>query len=212
MCIEGEEPIKADLCLYAIGREANLSGIEDLDIKIDKGSIVVNSKMETSIPSIYAVGDVTGGVMLAHAAFKMGEVAASNALGVNKEVDLGALPSCVYTIPEVASVGITEEDARKKYNVKVGKFNFAGNGRALASGQEQGYVKVVADAKYGEILGIHMFGCGVAELINHAASFKALEIPTDEASELIFGHPCTSEALMEALADVNGECLHLPKK
>ncbi|HBG3258727.1 TPA: dihydrolipoyl dehydrogenase [Clostridioides difficile] len=212
VCIEGEEPIKADLCLYAIGREANLSGIEDLDIKIDKGSIVVNSKMETSIPSIYAVGDVTGGVMLAHAAFKMGEVAASNALGVNKEVDLGALPSCVYTIPEVASVGITEEDARKKYNVKVGKFNFAGNGRALASGQEQGYVKVVEDAKYGEILGIHMFGCGVAELINHAASFKALEIPTDEASELIFGHPCTSEALMEALADVNGECLHLPKK
>ncbi|EGT4720382.1 dihydrolipoyl dehydrogenase [Clostridioides difficile 824] len=212
VCIEGEEPIKADLCLYAIGREANLSGIEDLDIKIDKGSIVVNSKMETSIPSIYAVGDVTGGVMLAHAAFKMGEVAASNALGVNKEVDLGALPSCVYTIPEVASVGITEEDARKKYNVKVGKFNFAGNGRALASGQEQGYVKVVADAKYGEILGIHMFGCGVAELINHATSFKALEIPTDEASELIFGHPCTSEALMEALADVNGECLHLPKK
>ncbi|HBH3611116.1 TPA: dihydrolipoyl dehydrogenase [Clostridioides difficile] len=212
VCIEGEEPIKADLCLYAIGREANLSGIEDLDIKIDKGSIVVNSKMETSIPSIYAVGDVTGGVMLAHAAFKMGEVAASNALGVNKEVDLGALHSCVYTIPEVASVGITEEDARKKYNVKVGKFNFAGNGRALASGQEQGYVKVVADAKYGEILGIHMFGCGVAELINHAASFKALEIPTDEASELIFGHPCTSEALMEALADVNGECLHLPKK
>lgn len=212
VCIEGEEPIKADLCLYAIGREANLSGIEDLDIKIDKGSIVVNSKMETSIPSIYAVGDVTGGVMLAHLAFKMGEVAASNALGVNKEVDLGALPSCVYTIPEVASVGITEEDARKKYNVKVGKFNFAGNGRALASGQEQGYVKVVADAKYGEILGIHMFGCGVAELINHAASFKALEIPTDEASELIFGHPCTSEALMEALADVNGECLHLPKK
>ncbi|MDE3623668.1 dihydrolipoyl dehydrogenase [Clostridioides difficile] len=212
VCIEGEEPIKADLCLYAIGREANLSGIEDLDIKIDKGSIVVNSKMETSMPSIYAVGDVTGGVMLAHAAFKMGEVAASNALGVNKEVDLGALPSCVYTIPEVASVGITEEDARKKYNVKVGKFNFAGNGRALASGQEQGYVKVVADAKYGEILGIHMFGCGVAELINHVASFKALEIPTDEASELIFGHPCTSEALMEALADVNGECLHLPKK
>ncbi|AXU26014.1 TPA: dihydrolipoyl dehydrogenase [Clostridioides difficile] len=212
VCIEGEEPIKADLCLYAIGREANLSGIEDLDIKIDKGSIVVNSKMETSIPSIYAVGDVTGGVMLAHAAFKMGEVAASNALGVNKEVDLGALPSCVYTIPEVASVGIIEEDARKKYNVKVGKFNFAGNGRALASGQEQGYVKVVADAKYGEILGIHMFGCGVAELINHAAAFKALEIPTDEASELIFGHPCTSEALMEALADVNGECLHLPKK
>ncbi|HDN2352027.1 TPA: dihydrolipoyl dehydrogenase [Clostridioides difficile] len=212
VCIEGEEPIKADLCLYAIGREANLSGIEDLDIKIDKGSIVVNSKMETSMPSIYAVGDVTGGVMLAHAAFKMGEVAASNALGVNKEVDLGVLPSCVYTIPEVAAVGITEEDARKKYNVKVGKFNFAGNGRALASGQEQGYVKVVADAKYGEILGIHMFGCGVAELINHAASFKALEIPTDEASELIFGHPCTSEALMEALADVNGECLHLPKK
>lgn len=212
VCIEGEQPIKADLCLYAIGREANLSGIEDLDIKIDKGSIVVNSKMETSIPSIYAVGDVTGGVMLAHAAFKMGEVAASNALGLNKEVDLGALPSCVYTIPEVASVGITEEDARKKYNVKVGKFNFAGNGRALASGQEQGYVKVVADAKYGEILGIHMFGCGVAELINHAASFKALEIHTDEASELIFGHPCTSEALMEALADVNGECLHLPKK
>ncbi|MCC0782012.1 dihydrolipoyl dehydrogenase [Clostridioides sp. ES-S-0108-01] len=212
VCIEDEESIKADLCLYAIGREANLSGIEDLDIKIDKGSIVVNSKMETSIPSIYAVGDVTGGVMLAHAAFKMGEIAASNALGMNEEVDLSALPSCVYTIPEVASVGLTEEDARKKCNVKVGKFNFAGNGRALASGQEQGYVKVVADAKYGEILGVHMFGCGVAELVNHAASFKALEIPADEASELIFGHPCTSEALMEALADVNGECLHLPKK
>lgn len=212
VCIEGEEPIKADLGLYAIGRQANLSGIEDLDVKIDRGSIAVNSKMETSIPSIYAVGDVTGGIMLAHAAFKMGEVAASNALGMDEAVDLSALPSCVYTVPEVASVGLTEEDAKQKYNIKIGKFNFAGNGRALASGQEQGYVKVISDAKYGEILGVHMFGCGVAELINHAASFKALEIPADEASDLIFGHPCTSEALMEALADVNGECLHLPKK
>lgn len=212
VCIEGEEPIKADLGLYAIGRQANLSGVEDLDIKIDRGSIVVNSKMETSVPSIYAVGDVTGGIMLAHAAFKMGEVAASNALGMDEEADLSALPSCVYTVPEVASVGLTEEDAKQKYNIKIGKFNFAGNGRALVSGQEQGYVKVISDAKYGEILGVHMFGYGVAELINHAASFKALEIPADEASDLIFGHPCTSEALMEALADVSGECLHLPKK
>lgn len=134
VCIEGEELIKVDLCLYVIGREVNFFGIEDLDIKIDKGLIVVNSKMEISILSIYVVGDVIGGVMLVYVVFKMGEVVVLNVLGVNKEVDLGVLFSCVYIILEVVLVGIIEEDVRKKYNVKVGKFNFVGNGRVLVFG------------------------------------------------------------------------------
>ena len=207
-----DETLNFDRGLYSIGRQANLNGLENLDIELDRGAISVNDKMETSIPSIYAVGDVNGKLMLAHSAFKMGEVAAKNAMGEDEKVNLNSVPSCVYTVPEIASVGMTEEEARAKYDVKIGKFNFSGNGKSLAAGHSEGYIKVVADARYNEILGVHMFGHGVTEIINQAAAFKSLEIPTDEAADIIFGHPCSSEALMEALADVNGECLHLPKK
>ena len=204
--------IVADLVLYCIGMQANLEGLEELDIKIERGAIVVNDKLETSIDSIYAVGDVNGKLMLAHAAFKMGEVAAQNAVGKEIEVDLSCVPSCVYTVPEISSVGMTEEKARENHDVKIGRFNLSSNGKSLASGHKEGYIKVVADSKYNEILGVHMFGHGVSELINQAASLKYHEIPTDEGAQAIFAHPCISEALMEALADVDGECMHLPKK
>ena len=208
---DGEE-VKADKALLALGREANLAGIENSGVKIDNGFVSVNDKMETSVSGIYAVGDVTGKDMTAHAAFAMGEVAAQNAMGKEVKFKGEASPKCLYTVPQVASVGLTEEEAKKSHNVKVGKFRLAANGKALAQSATNGFVKVVADEKYGEILGIHIIGTGATELVNEAAILKALEVPADEAADMIFAHPTVSEVLKEALADVNNESIHTPKK
>jgi len=197
--------------LFAVGRAPNYTGIDALNLEQDKGFVKVNKRMETSIENIYAIGDLVGLSMLAHSASKMGEVAAENALGHEKIVDLSAVPSAVYTVPEIASVGLSEEDAAKKGKYTVGRFNFNGNGRALASGYMDGFVKVIT-GNYGEILGVHMVGKGVDELINNASNLMALEIPADEAANLIFGHPSLGEALMESLADSVSACVHLPKK
>lgn len=207
----GEE-IKADKVLLSLGRECNLNGIEELDLKLKDNAIIVNNKMETSIPSIYAVGDVTGIDMTAHIAFQMGEIAAKNIMGIATELDRSAAPKCLYTVPQIASIGLTEEEAKNKYNIKVGKFSFSANGKALAESSTDGYIKVIAEEKYGEILGVHMIGSSVTELINEASILKALEVPVDEGAELIFAHPTKSEVLKEALADVYNISIHTPKK
>lgn len=212
----GEE-LSVDKILLALGREANLTGLENSRVKIENGFVSVNNKMETSVNRIYAVGDVTGKDMTAHAAFAMGEVAAQNAMNFkNKCEDVkfkgDSSPKCLYTVPQVASVGLTEEEARKYHNVKVGKFSFTANGKALAQSETNGFIKVVSDEKYGEILGIHIIGTGATELVNEAAILKALEVPVDEAANMIFAHPTTSEVLKEALADVNNSSIHTSKK
>jgi dihydrolipoamide dehydrogenase len=201
----------ANKVLFAVGRAPNHNGIENLNLDEDRGFVKVNDKMETNLDNIYAIGDLVGRSMLAHSASKMGEIAAENAMGHEVTVDLSAVPSAVYTVPEVASVGLTEEEATKKGAYKVGRFNFNGNGRALAAGYMEGFVKVITGA-YNEILGVHMYGKGVDELINNAANLMALEIPADEAADLIFGHPSLGEILMESLADSVDLCVHLPKK
>ena len=207
-----DKEIKFDKVLLALGREANLNGLENLNVKIENGFVSVNDKMETSIKGIYEVGDVTGIDMTAHAAFAMGEVAAQNAMGRKAKFKGQASPKCLYTVPQVASVGLTEEEARKYYNIKVSKFSFAANGKALTESATDGFVKVITDEKYGEILGVHIIGKKATELVNEAAILKSLEVPADEAADIIFAHPTISEVLKEALADINNNSIHTPKK
>ena len=211
--LEGKEDVIAEKALLSIGRVPDLEAVGELDLEMERGKIKVDKFMETSIKGIYAPGDVNGIKMLAHAAFRMGEIAAENAiLGNHRETKLETTPSAIYTIPEVGMVGLTEEQAKEKYDISVGKFAFVGNGRALASGDTTGFVKVIADKKYGEILGVHIVGQSAAEIINEASSLMAMEITVDEVIKTIHGHPTFSEALFEACADVLGEAIHLPKK
>ena len=209
----GEE-IVADRALLSIGRVPQLNGLENLDLEMDRGRIKVNAYQETSIPGIYAPGDVNGTKMLAHAAYRMGEVAAENAMrGNTRKAHLDFTPAAVYTHPEVAMCGITEEDARAKYgDVLVGRSSFAGNGRAIASNEAHGFVKVIADAKYHEILGVHIVGPAAAELINEASTIMENELTVDELLQSIHGHPTFSENMYEAFADVLGEAIHNPPK
>lgn len=214
------EVVEADKALLSIGRSADLSCVDGLGIETERGKIVVNDEMETSVKGVFAPGDVNGRKMLAHAAFKMGEAAAVNAAnyaGVNtgegkQKADLRYVPAVVYSVPEVASVGLSEAQAAEEHGIATGYFPLAANGRALASGAPEGYVKVIADSKYGEILGVHIVGYGASEIINEAASLMAMEITVHEVAEIIHGHPSVSEAFMEAAADCLGKCIHLPPK
>ena len=211
--LEDKEDVVAEKALLSIGRVPDLEAVGELDLEMERGKIKVDKYMETSVEGVYAPGDINGIKMLAHAAFRMGEVAAENAiLGNHREIKLETTPSAIYTIPEVGMVGLTEEEAKEKYDINIGKFAFVGNGRALASGDTTGFVKVIADKKYGEILGVHIVGQSAAEIINEASSLMAMEITVDEVIKTIHGHPTFSEALFEACADVLGEAIHLPKK
>ena len=211
--LESGEELKSEYVLFSIGREANLSSIEGLEIRQVRGMIEVNEYMETSIDGVYAAGDITGESMLAHAAFKMGEAAAENALGGKVRVRLENVPKCVYTLPEIGSVGLTEEEARKAYGeVNVGRFNFGANGRAIASSEEEGFVKVISEKRYGEILGVHILGGKGTETIAAGVILKEMEIPIEEAIEIIYAHPTFSEAILEACADSIGKSVHLPRK
>ena len=211
--LEDKEDVVAEKALLSIGRVPDLEAVGELDLEMERGKIKVDKYMETSVKGVYAPGDINGIKMLAHAAFRMGEVAAENAiLGNHREIKLETTPSAIYTIPEVGMVGLTEEEAKEKYDINIGKFAFVGNGRALASGDTTGFVKVIADKKYGEILGVHIVGQSAAEIINEASSLMTMEITVDEVIKTIHGHPTFSEALFEACADVLGEAIHLPKK
>lgn len=209
----GEEII-ADRALLSIGRESDLEAIEGLDIKTERGSVVVDEYMMSSMPDVYSVGDMNGKKMLAHAAFKMGEVAAENACGEHKEkVDLRYVPSVIYTLPEVAFIGMSEAEAKEreeagKGKINIGKFNFGANGRAIASDEKDGFVKVISDAKYGEILGVHMIGPCVSELINEVVVLMQSEITVQEMLKSIHAHPSYSEVTYEAFADTLSMAIH----
>jgi dihydrolipoamide dehydrogenase len=207
-----EQPVKADYALLSVGRVPDLSAVEGLDITLDRGRIKTDDTMRSSIEWLYAPGDINGRCMLAHAAYKMGEIAAENAAGYEKKADLRYVPSCVYTMPEAACVGLTEKQALESYDVSIGFFPFSANGRALASGEGEGFVKVISDKKYGEVLGVHIVGPSAAEIINEASALMAMEITVNEIAGIIHGHPTFSEAFMEAAADSVDRCLHLPLK
>ncbi len=210
--LEGKDDLVVDYVLLSIGRVPDLSAVSDIELEMDRGRIKINDYMETSIPGIYAPGDINGVKMLAHAAFKMGEIAAENAMGHSKKIDLKSTPAAIYTFPEIASVGLTEEQAAAKHDIKVGRFNFGANGRALASNENEGFVKVIMDAKYHEILGVHIVGPVAAEIINQASQMIQYEMTIDDVLDVIYGHPTYSEALFEACADCVDLCIHAPKK
>ena len=206
------EAITSKKALLSIGRIPDLDVIGDQPIKTEKGCIVVNEFQETNVAGIFAAGDVTGQKMLAHAAFKLGEIAAENALGAKKKADMRFVPSVVYSLPEVASVGLNEDEIPSDRPFSVGRFPLMANGRALAVGEAGGFVKVITDKKYGEVLGVHIAGPGASEIINEAAALMAMEITSHEIAEIIHGHPTIGEAFMEAAADSLDKCIHLPPK
>ncbi len=213
---EGRESLfKSRKVLMAIGRSPYTEdlGIETLNIALDRNFIKVNEKMETNIPGIYAIGDVTGRQMLAHKASAEGMVAAENALGGRSRVDYSKIPNCIYTLPEVASVGLTEKEAKDKgLKVMVGRFPFQSNGKALATGESEGFVKVIAEKELGQIVGIHILGDHATDLIGGPVLAMALEMTVEELGKTVQAHPTLNEALSEAALDALKEAIHLPKK
>ncbi len=212
---EGKQKLTAELVLVAVGRKPNIDGLglARVGIKTERGSITVNDRMETNIPGIYAAGDAIGGVQLAHVAFAEGEVAVENALGKDSVIDYRVVPRCIYTMPEVAAVGLTEGQAREEgLNLKVGRFPFTANPKALILGQPNGFVKVLSDAESGEIFGIHIFGPQATELISEAALAIRMEATVSEISSTIHAHPTLSEAVRETALDAEGVAVHMPRK
>ena len=208
----GEQIITVAKVLLSVGRKAELDTLElaQAGIQTARGAIVVNQKMQTNVPHIYAVGDCNGGVMLAHVASAEGIVAVETIIGKRSQIDFKTIPYCVYTKPELASVGLTETQARDQgYEVKVGTFPMAVNGKAMIMGETTGVVKYVTDAATGEILGLHMAGPRATDLIVEGALAIRLEATVAELMATIHAHPTVGEALMEAAHAVNGEAIHL---
>jgi dihydrolipoamide dehydrogenase len=211
----GEREIKAQLVLIAVGRKPNTEhlGLEETGVKTEGGRIIVNRQMETSVPGIYAVGDAIGGILLAHVASAEGEVAAENALGRTSSIDYRVVPRCIYTMPEIAAVGMTEREAREEgIDITVGRFPFTANGKAIILGEREGLVKVVADSGSGEVLGIHIVGPHATDLIAEAALSMKMEGTIQEVFSTIHAHPTLSEAIREAALDVEGTAFHIPPR
>ena len=210
---KGEETLEAEIVLSAVGIASNLEniGLEEVGIVTDKGKIMVNGWYQTNIPGYYAIGDVVPGPALAHVASAEGITCIEKIAGHNVEpIDYGNIPGCTYASPEIASVGMTEKQAKEAgYELKVGKFPFSASGKASASGEKEGFVKVIFDAKYGEWLGCHMIGAGVTDMIAEAVLGRKLETTGYEVLKTIHPHPTMSEAVMEAVADAYGEVIHL---
>jgi dihydrolipoamide dehydrogenase len=210
---KGTETVECDVVLSAVGIKANIEGIglETMGIKTDKGKIVVDQFYQTNVPGIYAIGDVIPGPALAHLASHEGIVCVEKIAGKNPEpIDYKNIPGCTYCQPEVASVGYTEKQAKEAgYEIKVGKFPFTASGKAKAAGHADGFVKLIFDAKYGELLGAHMVGANVTEMIAEIVALRKLETTGHEIITAVHPHPTMSEAVMEAAAAAYGEVIHL---
>ena len=210
---KGEETVEAEIVLSAVGISPNLEniGIEELGIVLEKGKVKVNEYCQTNVDTVYAIGDIIAGPALAHVASAEGILAVEKIAGLNPHpIDYSNIPGCTYTNPEVSSLGMTEQKAKEAgYEIKVGKFPFTASGKASASGQKEGFVKLVFDAKYGELLGAHMIGGNVTEMIAELVVAKKLEITGHELIKSIHPHPTMSEAIMEAAAAAYDEVIHL---
>ncbi|MBL7928142.1 MAG: dihydrolipoyl dehydrogenase [Bacteroidia bacterium] len=210
---KGEEKLEAEIILSAVGITSNIEniGIEETGIITDKGKVIVNDYYQTNMPGYYAIGDIVKGPALAHVASHEAITCVEKIAGLHVEpIDYNNIPGCTYCQPEVASVGLTEKAAREKgFEIKVGKFPFSASGKASAAGNNEGFVKVIFDARYGEWLGCHMIGAGVTELISEAVAARKLETTGHEIIKSIHPHPTMSEAIMEAVAAAYGEVIHI---
>lgn len=210
---KGEEVLDCDVVLSAVGIEANVEniGLESVGIATDRGRILVNDFYETNIPGYYAIGDVIPGPALAHVASAEGITCVEKIAGLNPEaIDYGNIPGCTYATPEISSVGMTEAQAKEAgHEVKIGKFPFSASGKASAAGHNEGFVKLIFDAKYGELLGGHMIGANVTEMIAEIVAIRKLETTGHELIKTVHPHPTMSEAVMEAAAAAYGEVIHM---
>jgi len=210
----GEETLSADKILVAVGRRPNVEdlGLEIAGVRVEKTGIPVDAQMQTNAPGIYAIGDVTGGLQLAHVASRGGEVAVENALGHSSTLKLETVPSCVYTDPEIASVGLTEAEARAAgHDVRVGRFPLTASSKALIYGETGGLVKVVSEARFGEVLGLHIVAPHASDLIHEGGLALALEATLEEMAATVHGHPTLGEAVREAALAAAGVAIHLPQ-
>ncbi|HKJ66438.1 MAG TPA: dihydrolipoyl dehydrogenase [bacterium] len=205
--------IKAEKALVAIGVQGNIEdiGLEDVGVETERNSIVTDEYYRTNIESVYAIGDVVGPPWLAHAGTKEGIICVEAFSGKNPvPLDYTLVPACTYCQPQVASIGLTEQQAKDEgYEVKVGKYQFRPNGKATASGETEGFVKVVIDAKYGEILGAHIIGAEATELIAEVGAAKTLESTWVELHNTVHAHPTLSEVVEEATGAAFDEAIHL---
>ncbi|MBN2813308.1 MAG: dihydrolipoyl dehydrogenase [Bacteroidales bacterium] len=210
---KGVEKREAEIVLSAVGITPNLEdiGIEKLGIALEKGKVKTDEFYHTNIEGIYAIGDIVGGPALAHVASAEAIVCVEKIAGKNPEpVNYGNIPGCTYTLPEVASVGLTEKAAKEAgYEIKTGKFPYTASGKASAGGNKDGFVKLIFDAKYGELLGAHLIGDNVTEMIAELVVSRKLETTGHELIKAIHPHPTMSEAIMEAAAAAYGEVIHL---
>jgi dihydrolipoamide dehydrogenase len=209
----GTKTLEADVVLSAIGVSSNIEniGLESVGVKTENGKVVVDSFYKTNVDGVYAIGDIVKGPALAHVASAEGITCVEKIAGQHVEpIDYNNIPGCTYCSPEIASVGLTEAQAKEKgYQVKVGKFPFTASGKATAAGARYGFVKVIFDAKYGEWLGAHFIGANVTEMIAEVVVARKLETTGHEIIKSIHPHPTMSEAIMEAAAAAYGEVIHL---
>lgn len=209
----GVETLEAEIVLSAVGISTNIEGIglEENGVRTDRGKVLVDDFYRTNVEGVYAIGDIVKGQALAHVASAEGIICVEKIAGHNPQpLDYNNIPGCTYCSPEVASVGYTEKAAREAgYELKIGKFPFSASGKASAAGAKDGFVKLIFDAKYGEILGAHMLGYNVTEMIAEIVSARKLEATGHEIIKTVHPHPTMSEAIMEAAAEAYGECIHL---
>ncbi|MEC7936341.1 MAG: dihydrolipoyl dehydrogenase [Bacteroidota bacterium] len=210
---KGIETLNCDVVLSAVGIQPNIEniGLEETGIVVDAGKIVVNDYYETNIPGYYAIGDVVAGQALAHVASAEGITCVEKIAGQNPEpIDYNNIPGCTYCSPEIASVGMTEKAAKEAgYELKIGKFPFSASGKASAAGHNDGFIKLIFDAKYGELLGGHMIGANVTEMIAEIVALRKLETTGHELIKTVHPHPTMSEAVMEAAAAAYDEVIHI---
>ncbi|MGH7163360.1 MAG: dihydrolipoyl dehydrogenase [Planctomycetota bacterium] len=209
----GKKTIEADQALVAIGIQGNVEdlGLEEAGVRPEKGYLTVDERYRTAVPSIRAIGDVNGRVMLAHVASHQGIVAVEDiAGGAHHLVDYDSIPNCTYCQPQVASIGLTEEAAREKgREIKIGRYPFRPHGKAMATGETEGFVKLLFDSKYGELLGAHIIGAEATEMIAEACAAKAAEATVHTLAQTMHAHPTMSEAFHEASLDALGRAIHL---
>lgn len=205
------EEVKVEKVLMAVGRAPSLTGVdtEALGIKTEKGAIVTDNQLRTSVPNIYAIGDANGKIMLAHTASAEGLVAVETICGKKASMDYDKIPSAIYIQPEIASVGLTEADAKAKYGtIKVGRFPMFANGKAKVEGDERGLIKVITEAKYGEIVGVHMYCNRATDMIAETTLAMKLEATAEEVAGTVHPHPTVSEAVQEAMHAIGGRAIH----
>jgi dihydrolipoamide dehydrogenase len=209
------QDLTADQVLVATGRTPVLDGIDapSLGLAMDGAFVRVNERMETNLPGTYAIGDLVGGLMLAHKASAEAEAAVENILGANRTVKPETVPRCIWGLTEIGAVGQTEEEARKSgRTIKIGRFPYGASGAAQAMGKTNGFVKILGDGDTGEILGVHILGEHATDLISEAVTVMVMEGAVEDLYEAIKPHPTISETIMEAGLDWNGMAVHLPRK